>query len=172
MTLKACSECGKEMSNSAEACPHCGFKERKTKPVTWLVLGLIILIFFVSMKNSVEKENEDAAERARIASLTPEQRAEDQRKKVAAAARAAKEKQLDSARFVCEEFVRRSLHDPKSAEFGSRHSYRTQERVGVYHVEVPVRAKNAFNATRATVFDCKTRLVGSDWTMVSLAQRP
>lgn len=172
MTLKTCSECGKEISSSAEACPHCGLKPRRTKPVTWLVLGLIILIFFVSMKNSIEKENQDATERDRVALLTPEQRSAEQKKKAEAAAREAKEKELDSARFVCEEFVRRSLHDPKSAEFGSRHGYRTRQQADVYHVQVQVRAKNAFNATRAAVFDCKTRRVGSDWAMVSVAQQP
>lgn len=172
MTLKTCSECGKEISSSAEACPNCGLKSRRTKPFTWVVLVLIVLVFFVSMKNTNEKQSQEAAELDRIALLSPEQRAAEHKKKAEAAARQAKEKEMDSARFVCQEFVRRSLHDPSSAEFGSRHEYRTKLQAGVYHVQVEVRAKNAFNATRLAVFDCKTRLRGSDWTMVSLAQQP
>lgn len=33
MALIKCKECGKEMSDTAEVCPHCGFKYQRTKVV-------------------------------------------------------------------------------------------------------------------------------------------
>jgi len=46
MALIKCTECHKDMSSSAEACPHCGFKERKTGclgVIGYLILALIVL---------------------------------------------------------------------------------------------------------------------------------
>lgn len=37
MAIVKCKECGMDKSDKAEACPHCGFKQRKTSFVTWLV---------------------------------------------------------------------------------------------------------------------------------------
>ena len=35
MALITCSECGKEISDMAEACPHCGYKNEKTQTVSF-----------------------------------------------------------------------------------------------------------------------------------------
>lgn len=52
MALVKCRECGKEKSSAAETCPHCGFKQRKTSLLTWIVaifIGVPILVgVFVS----------------------------------------------------------------------------------------------------------------------------
>lgn len=45
MALTLCPECKKEISSTAEACPHCGFTlkpKRKWNPGTAAVLSLII----------------------------------------------------------------------------------------------------------------------------------
>ena len=53
MALIKCFECGKEVSNTAKQCPHCGFEikmkldELKAgKGFAILIVGLAILIFF------------------------------------------------------------------------------------------------------------------------------
>lgn len=46
MAIVKCKECGKDKSQKAEVCPHCGFKQHKTSFVTWLVaifIGLPVL---------------------------------------------------------------------------------------------------------------------------------
>ncbi|MGZ4965913.1 MAG: zinc ribbon domain-containing protein [Chthoniobacterales bacterium] len=40
MALKACPECGKEVSDKATRCPHCGFR----RSIAPLVIGWIIAI--------------------------------------------------------------------------------------------------------------------------------
>lgn len=50
MALVNCRECGKEISKRAHACPHCGYKLRRTRLVTWLgtifvAIPLAIAIF-------------------------------------------------------------------------------------------------------------------------------
>ena len=49
MALVKCKECGEQVSNKAKTCPKCGAKApRKTSLFTWLVLGFIIFIIYVS----------------------------------------------------------------------------------------------------------------------------
>lgn len=54
MALIKCPECGKEISNEAKACPHCGkpMPKTKSKPLYkyglfWIIMGL--LLFFTAM---------------------------------------------------------------------------------------------------------------------------
>jgi hypothetical protein len=43
MALTKCRECGKEISDKAESCPHCGAQARKrTGMFTWVILVLIV----------------------------------------------------------------------------------------------------------------------------------
>src|SRR5262245_30296663 len=45
MAMVLCKECGKERSSSADACPHCGAKVKKTSAFTWLVVVILVLMF-------------------------------------------------------------------------------------------------------------------------------
>ncbi|MEY8689434.1 MAG: zinc-ribbon domain-containing protein [Leptothrix sp. (in: b-proteobacteria)] len=64
MALIACSECHKEISDKASACPHCGAPvvsataaptKKKTHPGTWAVLVLLIgFLFWYSAKSERE----------------------------------------------------------------------------------------------------------------------
>ena len=49
MAIIKCKECGKDKSQTAEVCPHCGFKQRKTSFVTWLFAILIGLPMLTSI---------------------------------------------------------------------------------------------------------------------------
>ena len=52
MATKNCKDCGKEVSTSAQKCPHCGStKNRKTHPFTWFVVFLIVLGIYSSMNS-------------------------------------------------------------------------------------------------------------------------
>jgi len=111
------------------------------------------------------------AEEKRVASLTPEQRAAEERDRAAQAEKKARADRLDSARFACQQFVEKTLHDPKSAEFEYFGTYPAEEKNGVYDVQVRLRAKNGFNALRSTAVVCRTRqVVSGDWISVSLQE--
>ncbi len=70
---------------------------------------------------------------------------------------------------MCKEFVKRSLHDPESADFESSKTYPvTEEAGGIFTVEVSVRARNAFNAMRNTIVSCKAKREESGWTLLNL----
>lgn len=65
MALIKCSECGKEMSDNAKSCPHCGNKRRvkwskKKKIIFWVVFSLLVglIILFVALNLYNEYEND------------------------------------------------------------------------------------------------------------------
>jgi uncharacterized protein (UPF0212 family) len=45
MALRACNDCGAEVSTSAKACPRCGAKVPKVKWWLWIPLTLVVLFF-------------------------------------------------------------------------------------------------------------------------------
>ncbi len=59
-----------------------------------------------------------------------------------------------SAAGACMMFIKRSLHDPDSAEFGMTKDATINIRDGRALVLREVRAKNGFGAMRKTVFGC------------------
>ena len=155
MALIKCKECGKEISSEAEACPSCGRKKAKeTSGVTWVVLGIIVIGVYSAISNSGKSEDKEAA---RVAAMTPEQRASETKAK-------ADSEQLSSARYACREFVKRSLNDPDAAQFDDTSGYFTEKQtVDKFRVEVTVRAKNGFNALRHITVNCVTQQTGGKW---------
>lgn len=45
MALKACKDCGTQISTSAKACPKCGAKPAKFKWWLWGPLAIVVLFF-------------------------------------------------------------------------------------------------------------------------------
>ena len=84
MSLIKCGECGREVSSTAKACPQCGAKVKKVKvkkPVSkitavFVVLIGVAIIIGVINSNQHQTDAQDAAA-ARVAALTPEQRAQE-----------------------------------------------------------------------------------------------
>jgi hypothetical protein len=112
----------------------------------------------------IHSDDADKAEATRIAAMTPEQRAADAKQKHDAA-------EIYKARYECQEFVRRSLHDPDAAQFDSALGYPARKNNdGTYLVEVNVRAKNGFGALRHISVLCNTRPVDSGWVAVSIRE--
>lgn len=175
MALIKCKECGSQVSDEAKACPHCGAAPpKRTSTATMLVAALVVMFVVMGIYDSVQRGNDAseaaAAEHKRLASLTPEQRAKEEKRKVVDAANKAKEDQLNIARYTCKEFVKQSLHDPESADFDSTNTFWAEEKKGVFSVQVHLRAKNGFNALRKDTINCKITIRGGDWNLLSLKE--
>lgn len=158
MALIKCRECGKEVSTNAAACQNCGNKlPKRTSVARWIVGGLF-LFFVVTCALNVQKYKD--AEEARIAALTPEQKAAK-----------AESAEFDSSKYACEVLIKKTLHDPDSAEFDPADSFPAR-RLGPhsYLVQVKLRAKNAFNALRYTSMNCTVSLENGNWIAHSIEQ--
>lgn len=93
MALVKCKECGHQISKSATQCPNCGAKIKRTSIVTKLIAGLFALGIFGSILGQCSSQNQKAeeaaqaaAEQTRIAALTPEQWASEEKRRAEAAA--------------------------------------------------------------------------------------
>lgn len=99
MALIKCKECNHDISKSAKTCPNCGAKNIQTSFLTKFVLGLIVLIVVIKIfdgSSSYEERKtkaevavqEKVKEETRLASMTPEQKAEAERLKKESALKA------------------------------------------------------------------------------------
>ena len=60
--LHPCQACGLPVANKAKKCPHCGYKNKKNRPVFLLVLIFIVVIIavgFLKGKNSASVKSPD-----------------------------------------------------------------------------------------------------------------
>mgnify|MGYP004700931809 CR=1 FL=1 len=146
MSLQKCKECQNVISTKSSACPHCG--ARRTTRATWL--GLVAILLFVGgIINVQDKRQAEAASAS-------EPSADSLARKAAISS--------------CRHDIKAQLHDPASAEFDTEaeaHVYRDGD---IFTARRSVRAKNAFNATRLTIFECKYRLDGRKLILLSVAQ--
>ncbi len=86
MALVKCKECGNQISSSAASCPQCGAKVKRTSLLTKIIVFLFIVGFlsavFSSKKDvtqSTTPTRPSASEQARLATMTPEQRAQEEK---------------------------------------------------------------------------------------------
>lgn len=142
MALIACSECKKQISSKAEACPHCGARAKK-KPsgcAPALLVGGLIVILIVA-----------------VAPDKPDQRAP-------------VEDSHASAKGACMLFIKQRLHDPDSSKFESSDRAAAHKDGDTWIVTRAVFAKNAFNATRKAQFICRMRLDAGTWQPISITE--
>jgi hypothetical protein len=119
-----------------------------------LLGALVLLGLSIWGIDSCVRRNSDArhAEVQRLASLTPDQRAEENRVEVELTAKAAVERQRTSretdVRLASEEYVRRFLRFPDDADFGfwSIPDVKSNQAGDVFYVSSTVKAKNVFGA--------------------------
>ena len=58
MALIKCNECGKEMSNKAKQCPHCGTKLKKRNNILlFLTFGLSMVIIIIAIMIFISNKN-------------------------------------------------------------------------------------------------------------------
>ena len=121
MALVKCPDCGTEISTEATACPKCGRPHaaapaaparRKTSMFTWVILGLIVFGVLSTVVSRCQQDREAqtqaAAEQARRAALTPQQRADEDAK-------------------LAEEAKQRAAATAKETEAKSRHDKNVQK---------------------------------------------
>lgn len=157
MALIVCKECGENVSKNAKACPNCGEPVPKgTSAFTAIVVLLIAFgIYSASTRNSIEASRELPA-----VAKTPAQLAAE-----------LKESQAKQARYGCKQFIEERLHDPANAEFPTWTSSFTEQRPKDWLVQMEVRAKNGFNATRFGLYNCVVTVSGDNVKIVSLKQQ-
>lgn len=70
-----CKFCGKDISKSASACPHCGAKQKKLKSIHWvgIVLGILLLIGIVSSPDSDQKQANNKSNHSTTSSIAEKQ---------------------------------------------------------------------------------------------------
>lgn len=172
MALIKCKECGKEISSQAESCPNCGRKKPKsTSVLTWIIAGILVCGVISAISESGKKDEQVAAEAqakaVQLAAMTPEQRAAQVKHDADMVAMKTEVEEANTARYACQEFVKRSLNDPDAAQFDPASGYFIQRQApGKYRVEVTVRAKNGFNALRHIAVNCITQKSGENWTPI------
>lgn len=124
MALVKCKECSQMISSSAKACPSCGKPiAPKTSPVTWFVLGAIVLIVIINIGKGPTPVTPPPPE------LTAEQKAAK-----------AEDLRRGKALFASEAIVKEKLKDGDSAKFGKSFFRNPNSVCGL------VNAKNSFGA--------------------------
>ena len=94
MAMIKCHECGAPVSTEANACPGCGAKPRKP-----LGAGAIIGLVAVGwLAYAVTTAGSNPSSPRQAAQPTPQDN-------------------LRTAKYACEGFVKKALHDPDSAQF-------------------------------------------------------
>jgi hypothetical protein len=123
MALITCKECGRELSNKAKACPHCGFKPKRIGFLTWFVIlvfgppaffGVLGALFGLIPSGSPSPQRK-ALEKVE----TPEQTKASQ-----LAAAAERQRKLDKSResyaiILAEQAITKRLKAPSTADFSS-----------------------------------------------------
>ena len=147
MSLIKCKECGKEISSKAAACPHCGAEPYKRSGCLIAFLAIIGGFMLLSLFSGYKAP---ASSPATAQAFEPEA----------------------TARGLCMLQIKSQLHDPSSAEFEHSSSTTVSHSGDIWTVIRPVRAKNAMNATRRALFECRYRLVGQSFTLLGIKQLP
>lgn len=139
MAIIQCKECGKDISDQAKACPHCGAKPAAPSGCAAVFLTAVVLFIVFSLIPGTPKPPTPFDAEATV-------------------------------RGLCMMDIKGSLNDPDSAEFEHSSSTIASKNGDVWTVQRPVRAKNAFNATRRAIFECKYRQAGEIMTLLSVKQ--
>jgi RNA polymerase subunit RPABC4/transcription elongation factor Spt4 len=142
MTLMTCPDCGKEISNEADACPYCGAKPKLSSGTSKVIGGVFVILIIIGLLNSKD---------------TP-------------APTPAPFDPVNAALGLCRMHIKAQLHDPDSAEFEESKTTQIQKEGDIWTVQRAVRAKNAFNATRRAEFECQYRLTNENFTLVKVSQ--
>jgi hypothetical protein len=154
MAMRPCRECGKAISTEAQACPHCGDKPRRTSAFTWIIAVFFGLVGFSWFSLSLRSDTRPAPPPPTPAQLAQEKR----------------EREQSALAYLCKELVKKSLHDPATAQFEDGFAFGRRD--GVDRIQVKVRARNAYNAVRLATFECRVGRTGGKPRLTSVEQLP
>lgn len=133
MALTKCKECGGQVSTTANACPHCGAKVPKQTGGCGLVIGWLIIAFFLMMlAGSFIGRNDPSTRAERLEPVS--------------------NSAWDGSVYQVERYLKDTLKDPDSYQsidwgkvlktpdnhFKVRHTYRARNGFGGYVVEEKV----------------------------------
>jgi len=161
MALVKCSECGKDVSDTASACPSCGAPLKQVPVVKpggcrrlvtlTLIASAVIVVLIIVM-------NLSGHDLATTPVVTPQQAAAAQRR---------------DAAYACEAMSKKQLNDPGSADFPDLSEVDVSDNgANRWNVQFVGRAKNGFGALMAHKFKCtiEYRPSSKEWAAVSLSQ--
>lgn len=123
MAMIKCRECGKELSNKADQCPHCGVKIKRTNMVTKAVAVLIGATVLISIFSSSGNSPAPAAPAKTSKQIADEKQSELRFNKIVAIAQT----------------IKNAMRDPDSLVW---ESIRSNDDVSVICIEY--RARNGF----------------------------
>ena len=165
MALIQCQECGKEVSTDAKNCPSCGAKvvppkKKAGSKKMYLFAFIGVAIIGAVIQTQVDKGKPPPPPPKQ---LTPEEQAI-----------AKKNSELTVLAKKCTEAISASLKFPEDAKIPSPYSafdhdkiYK-EEKNGIYTVQVTFEARNAFNAMKRSVVECKWKNVGGDFNPIGV----
>ena len=181
MALIKCSECRKKISSSAQACPSCGApvdsdpankqvkRDRRTKIAAWIILPIVAL----SLIGAIFGENENSAGSQSEATQTvgkpkvpsPDSTPDEPDWKT--------RDNSSMAYIMVEDFVKRRLKAPSTADFPSAWSGRGKmvDDVGnqTYAIDSYVDAQNSFGAQIRMRFAARIKQVSErEWQLIAL----
>lgn len=180
MATKKCKHCQTEIDAKAKVCPNCRGKLGMSTATGCLAFVLAGIVGGMYLCTSVATDLADTvaeaeeAERLRLESLTPEQRATEEKRKAA-------QKEMDEgmlqAQIQCPRAIKASLKAPSTAKMPhiSRSSQRSgsfvataSEDASVVRVMTYVDSQNSFGTMIRTKFQCDLRKIGKEWTIIKL----
>jgi hypothetical protein len=147
VALLNCKECNRQVSTEAKRCPNCGAKAPKKPVSTWQAVFIIaIFSILIYSCNKIEQTP-----------LSPQEKLQ---------------KTIRHVAYACGNSIKETLNDPKSAEFDYDHAHVTPVVKGAsayWNVQLPLRAKNSFNATILVVYQCRVKSTGEDtWEVLNI----
>jgi hypothetical protein len=169
MAVYKCLECKKKVSSEAEACPHCGVavdaaalkKKARRNGIENGVAVIVLIGAIVALVNAPDNNAANAAqnnETAEAAPATPDWKTEDH---------------SSMAYLMAEEFIKKRLKAPSTAEFQSiwdgRKNTITRGDHQRYSIDSYVDAENSYGASIRRRFRATVKQVGkNNWQLVSL----
>lgn len=128
-----------------------------TSLLTWMIaigaIGVLMLAIIAGAiglhKESSKASIDAAAERDRIAAMTPDEKAEELHRRE-------KARNIARASYACRSAISEQLHDPFSVKWDETPAwYAMQNLDGTINVQPRARAKNALGAYIHSTWDCK-----------------
>jgi hypothetical protein len=159
MALKKCKECGREVSSKADKCPNCGAPVKKDASLGAGCLTIIIVVGLIVWWGSKGDSTNSPTAPPAAANTAPDK---------------------ITAWTMAEEFVKKNLKSPSTADFGSVFGdYQdpnngTQDLGGGrFYCHGWVDAENSFGAKLRTNWECTIKFVGNDnWAAESVKIEP
>ena len=189
-----CRECGAKVSAEAKTCPHCGVdkpipepapKAKPEKSGCAVVIGIfggvaLLLTFTALFLQGQQNVDDNKQEEQRRSTLTPEQRAAEDKSRAQRAAAAEAKKTADEkvrlerealskdvglAEIACQIAAEGLAHDPSSIKWlydERTFSFTAANQSRATSIQ-PMRAKNALGATVRTSIKCDLRKESGSW---------